>query len=262
MALTKVTSGVLADANVTTAKILDANITTSKLADDSVTAAKIASNAVVTDGILNANVTLAKLASDSVNSSKIVDASIAAGDLVAGLGGRVLIQAQTASDSANIEFTSGIGSDYDRYEIDLIGIKPATDDVQLRLLVSTGSFLTSAYDYTYWRQGSGQGSAQQSAEQAANVAFIGLSAGATTNHGVGNAAGDSGYNGRVTFHEPDGTAVPKIMQFEGVYGSADINASMTDGAGSNRATAAVTGLRVYFESGNISSGTLRLYGVR
>jgi len=222
----------------------------------------IATDEIVTANITDANVTLAKLATNSVNSSKIVDASIVAGDLVAGLGGRVLIQSQTASSSATIEFTSNIDSTYDRYELDLIGIKPATDDVQLRLLVSTGSFLTSAYDYTMYRQGSGQGSAQYSHEQAANVAFIALSAGATSNQGVGNAASDSGYNGKVTFHSPDGTAVPKIMQFEGVYGSADINASRCDGAGSNRAVAAVTGLRVYFESGNIASGLLRLYGVR
>ena len=61
MALTKVTSNVLADDAVTTGKILDANVTTGKLADDAVTTGKI----------LDSNVTTGKLATSSVTSIKV-----------------------------------------------------------------------------------------------------------------------------------------------------------------------------------------------
>ena len=61
MALTKVTSNVLADDAVTTGKILDSNVTTGKLATDSVTTVKV----------LDDNITTAKLATDSVTSPKV-----------------------------------------------------------------------------------------------------------------------------------------------------------------------------------------------
>ena len=61
MALTKVTSNVLADNAVTTGKILDDAVTTGKLAVDSVT----------TSNILDSNVTTGKLATSSVTSVKV-----------------------------------------------------------------------------------------------------------------------------------------------------------------------------------------------
>ena len=66
MALTKVTSNVLADDAVTTGKILDLNVTVGKLADDS----------VITSKILDSNITSAKLGADSVITSKILDYNI------------------------------------------------------------------------------------------------------------------------------------------------------------------------------------------
>ena len=81
MALTKVTSNVLADNAVTTGKILDnavttgkildANITTGKLAVDSVTTSNILDSNVTTGKILDSNITTNKLANDSITNSKV-----------------------------------------------------------------------------------------------------------------------------------------------------------------------------------------------
>ena len=71
MALTKVTSNVLADNAVTTGKILDSNVTTGKLAAESVTSGKLAVDSVTTSNILDSNVTTGKLATSSVTSVKV-----------------------------------------------------------------------------------------------------------------------------------------------------------------------------------------------
>ncbi len=71
MALTKVTSNVLADNAVTTGKILDDAVTTGKLAAESVTSGKLAVDSVTTSNILDSNVTTGKLATSSVTSVKV-----------------------------------------------------------------------------------------------------------------------------------------------------------------------------------------------
>tara|TARA_B110000259_G_scaffold119267_1_gene135638 strand:+ start:358 stop:894 length:537 start_codon:yes stop_codon:yes gene_type:complete len=71
MALTKVTSNVLADNAVTTGKILDSNVTTGKLAAESVTSGKLAVDSVTTSNILDSNITTGKLATSSVTSVKV-----------------------------------------------------------------------------------------------------------------------------------------------------------------------------------------------
>jgi hypothetical protein len=81
MALTKVTSNVLADNAVTTGKILDDAVTTGKILDDAVTTlkildlnvttGKIIDDAVTTGKILDLNVTTGKLATSSVTSVKV-----------------------------------------------------------------------------------------------------------------------------------------------------------------------------------------------
>ena len=71
MALTKVTSNVLADNAVTTGKILDSNVTSGKILDSAVTTGKILDSAVTTGKILNSAVTTGKLADDSITNIKV-----------------------------------------------------------------------------------------------------------------------------------------------------------------------------------------------
>ena len=99
MALTKVTTGVLADNSVTadliaddavgadqlaasavvTASIVDDSITQAKIADDAVGPDQLASSAVVTASIVDDNVTTAKIADANVTAAKIASVPIAVG---------------------------------------------------------------------------------------------------------------------------------------------------------------------------------------
>jgi hypothetical protein len=71
MALTKITTNVLADNAVTTGKILDDAVTTGKILDANVTTGKLADNAVTTGKIADDAVHTAKIADDAVHSSKL-----------------------------------------------------------------------------------------------------------------------------------------------------------------------------------------------
>ena len=107
MALTKVTTGVLADNSVTaaliaddavgadqlaasavvTTSVVDDAITAAKIADDAVGADQLAASAVVTASIADANVTTAKIADANVTTAKIADGNITAAKLGTGVGG-------------------------------------------------------------------------------------------------------------------------------------------------------------------------------
>ena len=75
MALTKVTSNVLADDAVTTGKILDANVTTGKILDSAVTTGKITDNAITTGKLANDSVTNGKVGVEFTTSSALTAAA-------------------------------------------------------------------------------------------------------------------------------------------------------------------------------------------
>jgi hypothetical protein len=256
MATTKVTSSVLADDAVATAAIADDAVTTAKISDDAVTAAKIA------DGAIDA---AAKLGTGVVTSAAILDGTIALGDLAAALSMRVLLDTQTASASASLDLTTGIDSTYDRYELEIVDLVPATDAVSLYLRVSTDGGSTyksgaSDYDWAHVRVGAGAATATSGNEYGSGNAFIRPSG--SGSQGLGNAATDAAYNGLIRFTSPDDAARAQQFQYDVVYGGADGNTRRLMGSGMYRAATAVNGLRLLMSSGNIASGYAKLYGVR
>lgn len=248
MALTKVTSGVRT--------IGSGEIVTASIADDAVTAAKIA------DGAIDA---AAKLGTGVVTSAAILDGTVALGDLAAALSVRVLLDTQTASASASLDFTTGIDSTYDRYELEIVDLVPATDAVSLYLRVSTdggSSYKSGAsdYDWAHYRIGAGVATATSGPEYGSGNAFIRPSG--TSTQGLGNAATDAAYNGLIRFTSPDDAARAQQFQYDAVYGGAGGNTRRLMGSGMYRAATAINGLRLLMSSGNITSGYAKLYGVR
>ena len=79
MALTKVTTGVLADSSVTTALIVDDAVGADQLASNAVVTASIVDDAVTTAKIADSNVTTAKIAGNAVTAAKIASVPIAVG---------------------------------------------------------------------------------------------------------------------------------------------------------------------------------------
>ena len=173
-----------------------------------------------------------------------------------------LISTQTASSSATISFTSGIDSTYKEYIFKFYDIHPATDNVDFKFNMSAdgGSNYnvtkTSTGFYAYnFESGSGQGlDYEASYDLAQSTSFQFLAA------DVGNA-NDESCVGTLHLFDPSNTTFVKHFIFVGNrYVATPISANDYF-AGYGNTTSAVNAVQFKFDSGNIDSGTIKLYGV-
>ena len=173
-----------------------------------------------------------------------------------------LISTQTASSSSTIDFTSGIDSTYKEYIFKFYDIHPATDNVDFKFNMSAdgGSNYnvtkTSTGFYAYnFESGSGQGlDYEASYDLAQSTSFQYLAA------DVGNA-NDESCVGTLHLFDPSNTTFVKHFIFVGNrYVATPISANDYF-AGYGNTTSAVNAVQFKFDSGNIDSGTIKLYGV-
>ena len=174
----------------------------------------------------------------------------------------VLISEQTASSSATIDFTSSIDSTYKEYVFTFKNIHPAEDSVDLQFQVDTGTntnynitCTTTAFRAYHGEDGSsGVLEYHASSDQAQGTDFNRISP------TVGNG-NDESVSGNLTLFDPSNTTFVKhfIMNSNG-YHQNDICWTRF-GAGYFNTTTAITRVRFKFASGNIDSGTFKLYGV-
>ena len=187
-------------------------------------------------------------------------ALIRAATITAGLGASmVLIQTQTASSSATIDFTTGLDDTYDAYELRITGLKPATDDVEVWLRIGTGAgptYSTSGYDYGFSLNFIGTTSDSGGTAQAKII----LGTSVTATRAVGNATGEK-YDAVLRFSNPDAADFMEVF-FSGAYTSANADSTSFTGSGKLSTAGVTTGLRTMCETGNIASGRLSLYGIK
>lgn len=172
-----------------------------------------------------------------------------------GGGGLVLLEQHTASSSASIDFTSAISSTYDTYEIELVNVLPASGSNNLYLEFSTdggATFDTSAiYDFAYNyalanNTTGGDGHVNQ-------AGFI-VAGGA-----LGNV--NFGANGIVYLRGPLNATLQKSITWNIAYYHDAFNVIFQEtAAGVYKNTTAVNAARFVLQTGNIASGTIRMYG--
>ena len=179
-------------------------------------------------------------------------------------GSLVLISTSTASSSATIDITSGIDSTYKEYIVKFINIHPATDSVHFLFQGDTGTntnynqTITSACIRAYNYEGSGTPALQYytSGDLAQGTDFHYM----TGNAGVGNDS-DQSFNGTLHLFNPsDTTFVKHFLIDTHSHGPSNYTMRFLVGGYFNT-TSAITRLRFKFSSGNIDSGTIKLYGV-
>lgn len=168
-----------------------------------------------------------------------------------------LLSTVTASNSSTVDIESTFSSTYDKYVIEATNITLATNGQELygRMKVG-GSYATSNY---LWRLDRSLSSGSDSAFAQRTT----TSSGDGTIFDVCSAISNSaGMSADFTMHisNPAGTTNQKMVYWEGVSntGSAASNAT---GQALNTATTALTGIRFLASSGNILTGTFRLYGI-
>ena len=240
----------MALSKITTASITDANITTAKIADTAITTAKIT----------DANITTAKVADDAVTNAKVGD-DIAVGKFITKI---------TASDDATVSFgSSSITDDFDIYDVIINNIKPATNGVTFegRMGVDGTTGVDTSFKYTYFTrqnlhffngsagQGLGIDNLDDSYRFHANHSVLTLGSG-----------GDRFFNGHYRYHNLRSTSNIKAVSWLNHCAKSAQNANASYAMENFQATyensLAVDELQFFMSSGNIASGTFSLYGIK
>lgn len=210
---------------------------------------------LTTSGIAAGSLTTAAETIAANNSDTQVPTSAA----VFGALPRVLLASKTASASATLNFTEFNNTLYRYYEFEFEHVKPATNSVQLRAALSTngGSTWDTAAG-SYSNTGFVTNGATLAHFGAGSVAYMELS----NVTDVGNGASSFGVDGMVKLYlAPDATTQTRMI-FNGAYDNAG-GTSIYVSSNSRRLAAQDTdGIQFFFQTGNIASGTIRMYGVR
>ena len=172
--------------------------------------------------------------------------------------GRILLSDQLVSGSsvASLNFTQFNNNLYRFYEFILIGVKPVTDSVALRMRFSTDG--GSTYDSAASSYGFAL-LAYNSAVAATGRADTGLNL--SQDNDVGNAAGENGVNGRgLLLNAPDATTFTRF-HFDGDYESPTGTTTGVSLRGRRAANQDTDAVQFFFSSGNIAVGSrIRMYG--
>ena len=184
-----------------------------------------------------------------------VDSAVAAG---ATAGPWVLLKSTTASASATVDFVNGSGgvvidSTYDEYLVEFVVVKPASTGAPafvMRTSTNAGSTWDSgSTDYKSATLGLISGSTSLNDLSASSMAI--------STYGVNGSTDTNGLVGGVFFYKP--SAAGRLMARWQVGSSNSGTPWVAIGSGFRDAAADVDGIRFYFSTDNIASGTFNLY---
>lgn len=168
-----------------------------------------------------------------------------------GGGGWTFLASVTASASASIEFTSLIDSTFYAYAFVIQGLLPSTDGVIFRLRTSTdggSSYSSGASDYSYNTSASND-------QTASSIEIVTLVA-----NGQGNGTNET-LDGIVYAINPSDATVRKNFLLNIGYANQSDDFQRSIGAGVRKSTADIDAVQFTYGSGNIASGTIKMYGV-
>lgn len=169
----------------------------------------------------------------------------------------VLLNTLTASSSSSLDDTTSLTSTYSEYVIEVENLIPGTTSVQLMLRARTaGAFATTSY--TSHAGGSANASST-------DVAAGASSAGAThipiCPESTYWRTGGAGLFATIRVKNPSNTSIRKLF-YGTSYGMNSVFAVVGQFAGCwDGGNGAITGFQLLSSSGNIASGTVKVYGI-
>jgi len=184
-------------------------------------------------------------------------------------GSMTLIKTLTASSSANLSFIHGTSSvvldnTYPVYKFVLSNIHPQTDDVAFSFNFRDGGSnfdapkTTTFIDHAHNEAGNddafGYGSGRDLAQGTGEQFLIGGGA------EIGND-NDQVLSGSLTLYNPSSTTFVKHFIARSIANESRDYMWHSRVAGYANVTAAIDGVRFIMSSGNIDSGTIKLYGI-
>jgi hypothetical protein len=182
-------------------------------------------------------------------------------------GSMTLISEQTASSSASVEFTTGIDSTYPIYKFEFINIHGTSGNDGSNLVFNLSTDGGSNYNVTKtstafvaWHKeddtgtsfayNTGNDLAQSTADQ--RLIFGGLD----TSNSDGNGCAE------LYLYNPSSTTFVKHFMGKAVLNSYHPYAWNTYISGYGNTTSAINAIKFQIDSGNIDSGTIKLYGIK
>jgi hypothetical protein len=171
-----------------------------------------------------------------------------------GGGSLILLQSHDASSSATLDFTSQISSTYDEYVIELVDLVPQNNNVDfyMRLSINNGSSYDTGSNYinnSYIVATSGNTQINETLG-----AFVARNAGE-----ISNGANKS-VCGTLKLYSPGSANYKKLLGDIFWHGGSNYIHTMVNGI--YIVTTAVDAFQFLFSSGNIVSGSIRLYGIK
>lgn len=173
---------------------------------------------------------------------------------IGGLGALHLIETQIASNSVNLDFTTGIGPTYEAHLIRVINAEP-TASGSLRLQVSTDGGASYRGDANYhWSNAELRGGNSPSWNLQGNTGSGSLDVSVRT-----LATGEI-VSVDILLYRPFFTGNKKAFLWEGASIDSGYN-RIIGGGNYNGTTSPINALRFFFSSGDIASGIFKFYGV-
>lgn len=175
----------------------------------------------------------------------------------AGGGAWTFLSTVTASNSATVDIETTFDSTYQNYAIVASSVLPVSNGVNLLARQKQGG-VYKVDNYQYHLSRSSNSAATYAASANGNTSSYLL---------ADDLSDPSGPEGGASFvmyiPNPSNTTLRKTVFATGVASSANNGAAQMTFAGDNfDLTSALTGIRFFMSSGNISVGTFRLYGIK
>ena len=167
----------------------------------------------------------------------------------------------TASSSGTLQFTSSIDSTYNIYKFRFVEIHAGTDDKSFQFQCTTdGTNFNTTITSTHF------GANHDEADSSANLGYetgrdLAQSTSFQTLAGRVGADADQQVSGELFLFDPSSTTF--VKHFLSRSNSAYYSDQSFDNnvAGYFNTTSAITGIQFKFNSGNIDSGTIEMYGI-
>ena len=218
--------------------------------DDTVTAAKL------NDNIISGQTALTS-APDDTDELLISDAGTLKRidySLIKSAPGLNLISTTTVSSSSStVDITSGIDNTYKRYVLQYTNVHVSGDGTTMYGKLYVDGSVTTGNDYVYGAIGRHSGSSTITWQSTGNSSF-------RYNYEIGND-NDQSMNGSITLFDPSNTTFTTSFYIENVDHQSDDRMSVAHVGGRVNQTGAVTGIQFDPSTGNIDSGTFKLYGI-
>jgi hypothetical protein len=168
----------------------------------------------------------------------------------------LLLSAVTASASATVDIETTFDGTYDAYLLVASGVKTSADGAVLQSTMKISGAYDTGNNYKYHCATLKSDASTYSADASNASGSINI-----MNSGIGNAANEGAAFSMMIFN-PSSTALSKRVTWHGSgITAAGLEVCYT-GSAHNTGTAALTGIRFFPSSGNIASGTFRLYGIK